>query len=149
MAEEPKAPPPGMPTQEQIEMALRHEISFTLANLVGALAPHFDQASMPALIDTLVAEQQVVQTQIFPAFLDPNIRSKRRELWIMIKGPDGIEGVFKANKEFDPKDPGLAISTALVLTFLLNAGIRGLLRIWGYNYRFVEPKPKDTPRIIM
>lgn len=153
MGDDREAPPPGMesPTSEQIEEALRQEIYLGLATLVGVLAPHFDSAEIPNLVEALVQEQLVVHNQILPAFFDPEIRRVRRELWVVITGPGGAEGHFKALKSVQEADgdPGLAVATAMVLTFLLNAGVRGILRIWGYDYKFVEPKPQDPPRIIV
>ena len=83
-----------------------------------------------------------MQSEVLDSFLGP-ARKERKEMWVEIKGPKGQVCNFKACKEIDPEDPGLALSTVFMLAFLLNAGVRGLLRMHGYDYRFLEPKPKS------
>ena len=133
-------------SQEQLEQLMRQEIAGHLGMLVAAFAPHVRLETLEPLVEALIKEQLVIQQEVLPTLQLPG------ELWIYVDAGEGTrDGHFKAQRRFQEcgRDPALGIATALLYGFLLMPGIRGLLRLYGFRYRFQAPKTVDRKNIIL
>jgi len=138
------------PSPQEIEQQLAERILQELGPVAASFAQHIPQDKLGEIALALAQEQLIIGNQIIPAMIDPNILSKQPSLFIeIVNVRTGVGGNFQALKrlEFAGDDPGKALPMALLLSFLCTPTARGLLRMYGYTYRFIDPKPKDEPRI--
>lgn len=145
MSEQPTGPSP-----EELQAMIAENILRELGPVAASFATHIPQDKLAIIAAEMAAEQMIIASQVIPAMIDPAIVSKQPELHIEIKYVrSGVGGTFPAVKrlELANNDPGKALAQALMFAFLTSPVQRALLRMHGYAYRFLDPKPKDEPRI--
>lgn len=130
----------------EAEAMYREQLLAELGLILGLFAPSFPVDKLPTLVDVLVKEQALVREQIMPAILEGE-----GELLINVKDRGGRAGTFRANRTVAQAkgDCGQALSSALVLAFLMFPAARGLLRVYGVEYGFVAPKPPPEKQLIL
>lgn len=98
-----------------------------------------------------VNEQLQVMDQIIPTLINAEQVKSHPTLMIKVRGPKGVTGVFEASKTLHGvEDPGRGIATALTLALLHSPGIRALLRVYGFDYTFMQSaKNLDVKKIIL
>jgi len=135
---------------EEIFQLFTDKILQELIPVAANFAAHFPQEKLGEVAAALAHEQMTIMEQVFPSMVDPNILAKQPSLIIEIKNlRTGQGGTFQVTKrqEFAGDDPGQALFHAFFLAFMLTPSARAILRMHGYTYRFMDPKPKDEPRI--
>ena len=142
---------PVEPTAEQLEKLLRTDMANQLAGLAVAFAPAFPQESLGEVVEIMLNEQMVIAQQIMPSLTDPEVLKQRRRFMIEIRrrnpGPDDkSEHLMVLKRLEDCATPSDALAQALMLAFLLSPAVRALLRMYGWDYLFKEPKGDGEPR---
>jgi hypothetical protein len=145
---QPPEEPPQL-TQEEIHKIMQAEIGGMLQGLAVSFADHFPQERLGEVVEAMIAEQKIVGEQIMPSLIDPARYEKGRIFLIEIKRrgePDNTAFTMSMPKRLEGiENPHEALAQALMLAFLLSPAVRGLLRLWGWDYLFKEPKHGSTP----
>lgn len=158
--------PPAAPAQPDpaVVEALVKDISAQLSQLVQLLALQVKPEDLAQIVVLLVNEQFTVTRQILPSFTDPSRVEKFPQLGMRLQMEhSGILGL-KASKKIPvqiglapvpirpdrPANPAFraerlsdASMQAIIFSMLLNPVMRGLLRVYGIGYDFVEHKAQS------
>lgn len=135
-------------TPEQLYQALALDIGNQLLGLAASFAPNFPQERLGEVVDGMVREQLTIAEKIMPSLTNPELyRSGKFLIEINSRGagPDVEPFIMQCQKRpEDCKTPFDALGQALLLSFLLMPAVRALLRMYGWDYLFKEPKGDGT-----
>lgn len=143
--------PPDLTPEQLLEM-LERDIGTQLVGLAASFAPDFPQEHLGEVVRGLAREQMVVIQEIVPSLVDEKILKTRGRFHVVIQqrepavaGSERAEPfIMQVKKRLEKCDtPFDALGQALVLSFLLMPAVRALLRMYGWDYTFREPKHDD------
>ncbi len=150
--EAPKGDSPQELTEE--EAALQHmaqDIALQLQGLLGHFAPTFPEKDFPRLLQLMVREQVQIGNEILPSISDADAIEQAPRIGVRVyqkagpgKEPDPTTAIMLIVNKHIGDDPKGALETACTLALLLQPGVRGLLRVCGFHYDFVQVKSDKT-----
>lgn len=122
--------------REQLAMKLAEGILAEITPLAMAFAPHFPQERLGEVAARVAGEQIQIMEQIIPELVSQ--ARQRRQFNVILETAQGQAALFPSLTRLEAAegDPQLAISTGMLMAFLMQASVRGLLLMHGYRYRF-------------
>ena len=103
-------------------------------------------------------EQLLIRDQLLPSMTDPVRAMKQGRIGLRLwprgqRETAGASTLLLVHKRWDVArdDAQQVFNTAGYLAFLLSPAVRGIVRLVGYDYEFIEPKvaEEEKPKIIL
>lgn len=111
-----------------------------IAQFIVPFGPAMTPEELERLAVGALDEQTRIMQEIFPTLIHghPNVLT-HPTLQVMIRGPNGVEGVVPAPKRLENvEDPQPAIQWAFMLALLLSPSVRAVLKASGFTYHFMQ-----------
>ncbi len=144
-------------TAEQLHQLVAADTFAKLVALCGLFAPHVMRAEngreeLEKLAINLATEQLKIRDEVIPLFFAPE--SLRDHPFFGTKlyhhnNPNNAPALIQGPKRLMANQPAhLTFQTLATIMFLMQPEYRGLLRIFGIRYEFIQAHPPaDKPRI--
>lgn len=127
---------------------MARDIGGMLAALMEAFKITDTPERLRALLELLVREQLTIRDQILPSMTDlARVKAQDKigvKLWPRGREHEAVYVLVDKRWEAASVDVQRTFNLAGYLAFLLSPPVRGLVRLCGYDYMFIEPKPKDA-----
>lgn len=135
---------------------MAQDIGGVLMALLDAFKINDTPERLAQLLELLVREQLLIRDQLLPSMTDP-LRVARQasiglRLWPRGKR-ETASTMLLVHKDWKvaAADGQQVFNTAGYVAFLLSPAVRGLVRLVGYDYEFIEPKlaEEEKPKIVL
>ncbi len=135
-------------TDEELHMLMARDIGAVLFGLMEAFGIEETEAQLEKLLQLLVREQLLVRDQLMPS-----ITSAPGQVGIKLwpRGEKEQSVIVWVDKHWGDarQSAQRAFNAAGYFSFLFSPAVRGILRLVGYDYMFIEPKPKSGPELVV
>jgi hypothetical protein len=134
---------------------MAQDVGGVLVTLLDAFKISDTPERLAQLLDLLVREQLLIRDQLLPSMTDPARFQKQGRIGLKIwpRGQRDAATLLLVHKRWEVArvDAQQTFNTAGYLAFLLSPAVRGIVRLVGYDYEFIEPKvaEDDKPKIVL